>query len=76
MTESDVDALAVYCVNWIRWQDANEKVREMGMIVKSPKNFPMQNPYLAIANKAQRECVGIMTEFGLTPSSRTRVKAI
>jgi len=50
-------------------------VREMGMIVKSPKGYPIQNPFLAIANKAQRTCMDILTEFGMTPSSRTRVQS-
>lgn len=75
ISEADADAISVYAVNWIRWQEATAKVREMGMVVKSPKNYPIQNPFLAIANRCQKECVSIMAEFGLTPSSRTRVKA-
>jgi P27 family predicted phage terminase small subunit len=73
MTEYDVDALAVYSVNFVRWKGATAKVREMGMIVKSPKGYPIQNPFLSIANKSQAEMLRILTEFGLTPSSRTRV---
>jgi len=75
MTEADVDALAIYAVNFTRWREAIQRVREMGMIVKSPKNYPIQNPFLAIANKAQKTCLDILTEFGLTPSSRTRVQS-
>jgi len=75
MTEADVDALAIYCVNFFRWKEATQKVREIGMIIKSPKGYLIQNPYLAIANKAQKCCMDILTEFGLTPSSRTRVQS-
>ncbi len=75
MTEADVDALSIYAVNFCRWKAATQKVREMGMIVKSPKNYLIQNPFLAIANKAQKCCMDILTEFGLTPSSRTRVQS-
>ena len=75
MTEYDIDALSIYAVNFVRWREAISKVREMGMIVKSPKGYPIQNPFLAIANKAQRTCMDILTEFGMTPSSRTRVQS-
>jgi P27 family predicted phage terminase small subunit len=35
----------------------------------------IQNPYLAIANKAMEQMLKLEAEFGMTPSSRTRVKA-
>lgn len=73
MSDADVDALAVYAINWCRYLDATSKVREMGLIVQSPKKFPMQNPYLAVSRQSEKTCVSILTEFGLTPSSRTKV---
>jgi P27 family predicted phage terminase small subunit len=75
MSDADVDALSIYAVNFVRWRDATAKVREMGLVVRSPKNYPIQNPWLAIANRAQKDCMSILAEFGLTPSSRTRVHA-
>ncbi len=74
MSEADVDALALYATTWVRYLAATDKVRELGMIVKSPKDYPMQNPFLSIANRAQKDCMSILSEFGLTPSSRTRVQ--
>jgi hypothetical protein len=45
-----------------------------GDVILTPdKKFPVQSPYLAIANKAQEQMVKIMIEFGMTPSSRSRV---
>ena len=76
ITEADVDALALYAVSWMRMLDADEKVREMGPIIKSPNNYPIQNPYLPISNRCRKDCESILTEFGMTPSSRTRVKAV
>ena len=35
-----------------------------------------QNPYLTVANKAMEQMVKIAAEFGMTPSSRTRVKTV
>jgi len=75
MTEYDTDALSIYAVNWVRFLQADAKVREMGLIVKSPKNYPIQNPFLAISNRAQKTCLNIGAEFGMTPSSRTRVQS-
>ena len=75
MTEYDVDALAMYAARFCVWKLANDNVRQVGLVVKSPKGYPIQNPYLSIANKAQQDCLRILTEFGMTPSSRTRVKA-
>lgn len=46
------DALEMYCVGWSRWTAATAKVQELGEVVKSPSGYPIQNPWLAIANKA------------------------
>jgi P27 family predicted phage terminase small subunit len=43
-------------------------------MVRSPSGYPIQNPMLAIANKAQEQCLKILAEFGLTPSSRSRIR--
>lgn len=73
MSENDVDALAIYAESFVRWKAATRNVQETGQVVRSPKGYPIQNPYLSIANKAQEQCLKILVEFGLTPSSRTRV---
>lgn len=74
MTEADTDALALYASRFCVWREANDNVRKTGLLTHSPKGFPMQNPYLSIANRAQQDCLKILTEFGMTPSSRTRVQ--
>jgi phage terminase small subunit len=35
----------------------------------------MQSPYLAVANKAMEQMRALLAEFGMSPSSRTRVHA-
>ena len=49
------DALANYCVNWSRWQQAEGEIAKTGAVVKSPSGYPIQNPYLSISNRAQAE---------------------
>lgn len=73
-TDLDHSALHVYCAAYGRWFDAEEKIREEGMIIKSPNNYPIVNPCLGIANRAMDQMRAFMCEFGMTPSSRTRVK--
>ena len=73
MTEADTAALELYVHSWMRWKDATKQIADTSLIIMSPKNYPLQNPLLPIANKAQEQCLKILTEFGLTPSSRTRV---
>lgn len=43
-----------------------------GTVVKSPSGYPIQSPYLAIANKAHEQMTKLLAEFGMTPSSRSR----
>jgi hypothetical protein len=45
------------------------------MIVRSPRGYPIQSPYLAIANKAWQQVQQGLAEFGMSPSARTRVSA-
>lgn len=54
---------------------AEEQVKKFGAIVKSPeKGFPMKSPYLCIADQAMEMMRKFMVEFGLTPSSRSRIR--
>ncbi len=74
---SDMDraALAGYCMAWGRWVQAEAALKTYGVVGKSPSGFPMQSPYLAIANKAMEQMRAFLIEFGMTPASRTRVHA-
>src|SRR5688572_13757514 len=75
LARADRAALAMFCTAWSRWKDAEEQVRKFGAIVKSPeKGFPMKSPYLTIADQAMETMRKLMVEFGLTPSSRSRIR--
>ena len=75
LTRIDRGALAVYCAAWERWVDAEESLKKYGVMVKAPSGFPMQSPYLTIANRAMQQMKEMLSEFGMSPSSRTRVHA-
>ena len=75
LTLADRSALAAYCTAYSRWVKAEEQVRKYGTIVKSPvKGFPMKSPYLTVADQALETMRKFMVEFGLTPSSRSRIR--
>ncbi len=76
LTKVDRGALALYCAAWGRWVEAEQALRKHGVLVKSPSGYPMQSPYLAIANKAMEQMRALLTEFGMSPSSRARVHAL
>lgn len=75
LSELDRAALAVYCEAWGRWVEAEEALRKFGVIIKGPGGLPTPNPYLRVANHAMDQLRGLLAEFGLSPSSRTRLRA-
>ena len=73
LTEADLQALEAYCVVVARWQDAEAQLKQYGvMLTKGGSLFP--SPYLRIAEDCLKQMRAWMNEFGITPSSRSRVK--
>jgi P27 family predicted phage terminase small subunit len=74
LTMVDRAALAAYCASWSRWVSAEESIRKFGLVIKSPKSgYPVQNPYVGIGNTALDTMRKFLTEFGMTPASRSRL---
>lgn len=73
LTVLDRPALAQYCEAFVIWKQAYDKVLKFGMVVKAQSGFPVQSPFLSIANQQSERMLRIMCEFGMTPSSRARV---
>lgn len=75
LSTTDRAALAAYCQTYARWVEAEERLKETPVLIKSPSGYPQQSPWLSIANK-QLEIMGrYMAELGLTPSARARLPA-
>lgn len=75
LTQLDRAALATYCGAYGLWADATEAINKYGAMIKSPQGFPIQSPYLAIANRQAEIMLRIASEFGFTPASRSRISA-
>ncbi|MEO1276034.1 MAG: phage terminase small subunit P27 family [Pseudomonadota bacterium] len=73
LTVVDRAALAAYCQAYGRWVEAERRLAETPLMLKTPSGYVQQLPWLAVANK-QLELMGrYMGELGITPASRTRV---
>jgi P27 family predicted phage terminase small subunit len=72
----DRAALAAYCQAWARWVDAELKMQEAGfsMVATTDKGYEYVSPWLTVANQALKQMRSFLTEFGLTPASRTRIQ--
>lgn len=73
LTEIDRAAMAAYCVAWSRWVKAEEIVREWGLLVSGPHGSHARNPALKVAADAMALMLRVLPQFGMTPSSRSRL---
>jgi P27 family predicted phage terminase small subunit len=85
LTSVDRDALALYCQAFARWRETENALAKSTVIIRTNVKRDeetgeivgggnwIQNPLLAIANKAFEQMSKLQAEFGMTPSSRTRV---
>jgi P27 family predicted phage terminase small subunit len=73
LTNLDRAALAAYCGAYSLWAEATEAIQKYGAMVKSPSGYPIQSPYVSIANRQVEIMMRIASEFGFTPASRSRI---
>ncbi len=73
LTVMDVQALKLYCRIYAKWQESNEKLDEYGPVIKTKTGHPALSPYFKISQKYLDQLLVILREFGMTPSSRTRI---
>jgi P27 family predicted phage terminase small subunit len=73
ITQLDRAALAAYCGAYELWAEATEAIQKYGSMVKSPSGYPIQSPYVAVANRQAEIMMRIASEFGFTPASRSRI---
>jgi P27 family predicted phage terminase small subunit len=86
LTAVDGKALAAYCEYFAQWREALDEVRERGITVEEPivkicgEHSEIigykykRNPAVSIANDAAKLMKSFLIEFGLTPSSRGRLR--
>jgi P27 family predicted phage terminase small subunit len=75
LTVADRAMLAVYCQAWSEWIDAEAHLANDGRVLEDKKGRSYPSPYLKVANDAYNRMRQAAIEFGLTPSSRSRLKS-
>ena len=73
--ESDMAAFAAYCQSYARWKEAQEHIDSEGSTFETDKGYQQQTPWVGIANTNQKLMMQVASEFGLTPSARSRIMA-
>ena len=81
LTVVDRAALAAYSQAYGRWIQAERAIAEMaqrdqlthGLMIKTTNGNAIQNPLVGMANRAMADMVRYAAEFGMTPSSRSRI---
>jgi P27 family predicted phage terminase small subunit len=77
LTEVDRGALWALCNEWAKYKEAEEIIRQEGSILLFGKNkYPMANPREGLSAKYFKQYREMAIQFGLTPSSRTRVSGV
>lgn len=75
ITQPDRAALAAYCCAYSRWALAEKRLREQGQLTRNAAGSVVQSPWMKISTQAMLLMHKFLTEFGMTPVSRSRVTA-
>lgn len=82
LTRADIWALTLCCQALGQFIDAQDEIygdEESGKIgagftITTDKGNELQHPAVAVSNRAFELAAKMLTEFGMTPSSRTKIK--
>lgn len=75
LTVVDIEALAAACVSWSLAVQAAKAIQEEGIIVPDGAGRVHKHPGFQILRDSLATFKSFASEFGLTPSSRTRLSA-
>jgi P27 family predicted phage terminase small subunit len=69
----DISIIASYCQQMGIYREAEAVMKNGNRVIVTEKGYEMPSPWVAIGNKALMLGLKIATEYGLTPSSRSRI---
>jgi P27 family predicted phage terminase small subunit len=73
LTEWDRSLLSAYCFEWGVYVALCNKIKIKDLVITTINGNRIHNPLLSARNKALSNIKEIAAEFGLSPSSRTRL---
>lgn len=74
LTSIDRDMFAAYCTAYSNWRKAEAVVRDEGMTFTTDKGEIKRRPETTIAKEQMTIWKALASEFGMTPSSRTKIQ--
>ena len=75
LTKLDAPMLEQWARAYADWKDALDRCDQFGKVIKTTNGNVIHSPYWSIANKAQDHLLKIQSEFGMSPTARTRIQA-
>ncbi len=78
-TTFDRAALAIYCQSWGTWKEAQDWIKDNGTTYDvrdrdGEVKFVNQAPQVMIAHRSMELCRKMLSEFGFSPSSRSKIQ--
>jgi P27 family predicted phage terminase small subunit len=74
LSQVDGAALALYCASYSIAVQADMEIGLYGLLLETGMGGLKANPAVAIARAARAQMHSLLTEFGATPASRSKVK--
>lgn len=74
LQKSDAHSLAMYCSLYDQWLEATRNVQSQGMLIIDIDGGLKKNPNFQIQTDLSKQLKPFFSEFGLTPSSREKVR--
>jgi P27 family predicted phage terminase small subunit len=76
LTEIDQAAFAGYCCLVSRWRQAEALIEKEGMVCTAPDGRQKSHPATRVAFQSLQLLLKFAGDFGLTPSSRSRINVL
>ena len=75
-TDIYLSTFAAYCHSYARWKEAPDHINSKSATYTPDNGMQIPNPWVAICNTEQRLMLPAASEFGQTPSARSRILAV
>lgn len=75
LATADSDLLEAYCITYSRYRYALQRVLDKGNTVTNAKGGVSRNPECVEMHKSMDRMAKLLSEMGLTPAARARVKS-
>ena len=76
LSDTDIEMLKILADAFAQFWDAHAEIQLEGYTFIGSKGVPVKNPYITIKAQAFDRIKSLMGEFGLTPSSRTKIEKV